>query len=87
MSHFKDITSGLCETLESKNSDYGNSFDMLRNEYGMMSTLIRLGDKLNRLKTLTTTPAKVDESIEDTLLDLAGYCCLELNYRKEREIG
>lgn len=38
---------------------------------------IRLDDKLNRLKSLAKNPAQVrDESIRDTLLDLANYAIM-----------
>jgi hypothetical protein len=47
----------------------------------MDSVLIRLKDKYNRLKSLTKPGQKqmvLDESMEDTLLDLANYCILTL---------
>ncbi len=72
----------LIDLILSKNADYGNSFFLLREEYGFKATLIRLTDKLNRLKTLEQKIAQVDESIEDTLKDLAGYVLLEMAYRK-----
>ena len=40
---------------------------------------IRLEDKLNRLKSLNfSKSAKVNESIEDTLMDLANYAIMTL---------
>jgi hypothetical protein len=57
-----------------KNADYGNSFEDQFNEYGLLSAIIRLDDKLRRLKQLRNSEAKVkDESIRDTALDLANY--------------
>ena len=50
----------------------------------MVATVVRLSDKLSRLSTLTQlAPRIVNESIEDTLKDLIGYCLLELEYRAE----
>lgn len=78
-----EIHKNLCDTMhttyQNKNSDYGDSFAKVRNKYPY-AILIRLHDKLNRLETLMTgTKQKVsDESIDDTLLDLANYCLLEL---------
>ena len=46
-------------------------------------------DKLSRLDTLVTkelTPA-VDESIDDTLLDLANYCVIALLEKEMRKNG
>jgi hypothetical protein len=78
---FKEYTDRMLNTYIKKNSDYGSSFDELFDEYGMDSVLIRLKDKYNRLKSLTKPGQKqmvVDESMEDTLLDLANYCILTL---------
>lgn len=72
----------ICETLnkiyEAKNRDYGNSFSKSFEEYGLTMSCIRLDDKLNRLKTLASGEKAMvkDESIKDTLLDLANYAIL-----------
>jgi hypothetical protein len=80
---FKEITDLMVETYEKKNHDYGNSFDKSVNEFGLVSPAIRLTDKLNRFKTLIKTESKVkDESISDTLLDLANYSILTYLYIK-----
>ncbi|MDA0063060.1 DUF1599 domain-containing protein [Brachyspira hyodysenteriae] len=45
---------------------------------------IRLEDKINRLKNLKNNKNQVtNESLKDTLLDIAGYCVLALIYIKE----
>ena len=71
----------LHELYKAKNSDYGDSFSTLRHEFPN-AILIRLGDKYNRLKSLMSVeggvPKILDESIEDTLLDLANYCIMEV---------
>ena len=74
---FKAITDNMLETFIKKNHDYGNSFDKQMDEFGMTAAIIRLSDKLNRLKVLSKDDALVkDESIQDTLLDLANYSIL-----------
>lgn len=74
---FEEILTEMLDTYKAKNHDYGNSFTELYKEYGMTSVVIRLSDKLNRLKTLTKQEAQVkDEKIEDTLKDLANYAVL-----------
>lgn len=60
----------------SKNADYGDSVHDTYNKYGITSFLVRMEDKLNRVRTLTAKDALVDEKIEDTLLDLANYAIL-----------
>lgn len=76
---FKQIANGLTELYERKNADYGNSFSKTFDEFGMTSTIVRLSDKLERLKTLSKQEAKVkDESIQDTVMDIAVYAMLTL---------
>lgn len=73
----------LLDTLIRKNHDYGNSVfkspilepDMPPDE----AILVRMSDKLARLANLKNKEAK-NESYEDTILDLAGYCILLLAY-------
>ena len=61
-----------------KNHDYGDSFHQTFVEEGMAMARIRLGDKFNRFKTLSRgVDQKVnDESIRDTLIDLANYAIM-----------
>ena len=73
----------ICKKLnalyEAKNADYGDSFGKSYKEYGLTMSCIRLEDKLNRLKNLNfSKSAKVNESIEDTLMDLANYAIMTL---------
>ena len=75
---YHSIAKDIAETLSRKNHDYGDSFHEVYSKYGDISTFIRLSDKLNRYETLLTKSAKVDESIEDVLRDMAGYCILTL---------
>ena len=83
---FAEILDPVDELLEQKNHDYGRSYDRLREEFGEVSFLIRLDDKVNRLKTLIKHPAKVTtEAAEDTIKDIIGYCTLEFCYRREHE--
>ena len=85
---------GVCEELnalyERKNADYGDSFSHTYAEYGMTVACIRLSDKLERLKRLTKAEAQVaDESIRDTLIDLANYAIMtimEVDNEKDSDI-
>lgn len=84
---FADITEQMQVTYARKNHDYGNSFKLTYNEFGPVALAIRLTDKLQRFKTLLNAKQKVsDESIEDTLLDLASYAIMgvmEIRNKKE----
>lgn len=77
---FKDITTQLYDILIKKNHDYGSSVSQTYRDFGLTSYAIRISDKLNRLKTLIKEEKLLvtDESIQDTLMDLAGYSVLAL---------
>lgn len=82
----------ICKELNAlysaKNHDYGDSFRKTR-EIVPDSILVRLHDKLGRLDSLLMAPesAKVkDESINDTLMDLANYAIMELVERRRDKV-
>lgn len=67
----------LLQTFVDKNADYGNSFESSLEEYGLIAAIIRMEDKMGRLRTLIKSEAKVkDESISDTLRDLSNYALM-----------
>lgn len=75
----KKICENLNDTYEKKNTDYGDSVSQTYKEYGLESFAIRLTDKLNRFKTLIDKERNVDdETIEDTLKDLANYSIIAI---------
>jgi TPP-dependent 2-oxoacid decarboxylase len=80
---FSRVANEIADTLAKKNHDYGDSFHDVYTKHGDISTFIRLSDKISRYETLLTKSAKVDESIDDVLRDIAGYCILTL-VSKER---
>lgn len=83
---FKDITDKMLRVYKAKNNDYGDSFSKVRKEYPQ-AICIRLSDKLERLKALENgNKQMVDESIKDTLLDMANYAILELIEMELEEI-
>lgn len=74
---FIDITTNMAKIYAAKNHDYGNSFDQSLDKFGLIASVVRMGDKMNRLETLVIKKAQVkDESIKDTLLDLANYAIM-----------
>ena len=81
--HHASICEDLNEIYARKNHDYGDSFGKGYAEYGMVMAVIRLEDKLNRLKSLIKAEALVkDESINDTLMDLANYAIMTVIERE-----
>ena len=77
---FRDITKKMADLYARKNHDYGDSFGRSWNKFGMVSALIRMEDKFNRLESLLKKngEAQVNESIEDTLMDLANYAVMSI---------
>lgn len=75
---FKEITSDMAETYERKNNDYSDSFGQSIRDFGFVAGVVRISDKFNRLKSLLSgKEQKVnDESVQDTLLDMANYCIM-----------
>ena len=76
----REICEELNKLYERKNHDYGDSFAKSFAEYGMLMPCLRVEDKLNRLKELVKGSQQMvnDESIEDTLMDLANYSIMAL---------
>lgn len=74
-----NIMNVLYSMYLNKNTDYGNSFKLVRDVIPN-SILVRLYDKYYRLNTLIKTKNNLvkGEKIEDTILDLPNYCILEL---------
>ncbi len=91
LARHKEICGYLTNTYERKNEDYGNSFGEMFSELGIMSAVTRIGDKYNRIKNLAVRPTcrVKDETIIDTLLDMANYCIMtviEIEKQKHSEI-
>jgi len=80
---FVSITTEMKNVYEIKNKNYGSSFSEQFKEYGLTSVCIRLDDKIRRLKSLNKQFQEGavnmdDESVRDTLLDLANYSILAM---------
>lgn len=84
----KKLCMELNELYIRKNHDYGDSFHQTFREEGMAMSRIRLSDKLNRFKRLTTqTHREVEgESIRDTLIDLANYALMTIMEMEEKPV-
>ena len=90
--HMK-ICKNFNDTYKAKNADYGDSFHRVWESAGIISAYTRLADKFYRLENLIlkAKDSKVkDESIKDTLMDMANYCIMsvmELEREKTEEAG
>lgn len=79
---FQKITDSMFKTYLKKNKDYGNSFDQSLDKWGLSVAAIRLGDKLNRFESFIKNGSfhVKDESVRDTLSDLATYAIMTIMY-------
>lgn len=79
VSRHQAVCNELNALYEKKNKDYGDSFHTSFIEEGLAMARIRLSDKLSRFKNLTKSKdgqAVNDESVRDTLIDLANYAIM-----------
>lgn len=62
------------ELFRKKNADYGDAFAT----YGTVGVLVRLGDKIKRLQSITVKSVSLveDEKMRDTLIDLHNYAAM-----------
>lgn len=86
----KEICKDLNSMFIAKNAVYGDSFSETYRDFGAISAATRIADKFNRMKALVNgVENKVtDESLKDTLLDLANYCIMfvmEMEANKDEE--
>lgn len=90
---YTKIVNEMYEIYKAKNADYGDSVHDTFLKYGLLSFLVRMEDKISRLRSLTLKGKKEqrvkNESILDTLQDLANYAILaiiELEEQADTEI-
>ena len=66
-----------------KNADYGDAYKT----YGPIGVLVRIGDKINRLSTITNNSISIikTESLRDTLIDLHNYSAMAIMLLDSKE--
>ena len=71
------------ELFKRKNQDYGDAFA----NYGVVGVLIRMGDKIARLQSITNKSVSLinSESLRDTLIDLHNYSAMAIMILDEDE--
>jgi len=70
--------------FEQKNQDYGDAFS----DYGVVGVLVRMGDKIKRLQSITSNGINVvkNESLRDTLIDLHNYAGMAIMLMDENKV-
>jgi hypothetical protein len=80
---FARITGEMLELYSNKNELYGDSFNQLMHELGLIAGVVPLDNKLRRVKSIVKGAQIKYESLEDSLMDLANYSILMLIHLKE----
>jgi hypothetical protein len=97
MKYHADMCQRMIDTTRSKNADYTGTdpdpfanfgtVDKLGITSGEVGFLVRMSDKFMRITSFVQKGILLvkDESIEDTLIDLANYCILMAGYIKSKK--
>ena len=86
--NYNSLLRKMQDTHARKNADYGDAAYKGYKKYGDYYFLVQLSNKLSRLESLTIGNKKqqvLDESIDDTLLDLANYAVMYLESRHRHD--
>ena len=74
---FRQKVEKLTKVYVAKNKDYGDSFTRSLDKRGIVASIVRMEDKMNRIDSLYDKPTtEVDESLVDSLEDLANYAIM-----------
>lgn len=86
---FRQILENMADVYEAKNSDYGSAVEIQMAEKGLTYIDAILGNKTLRFSQLAQANyiPKVDEKIEDTLLDIAVYCIEAVRVLEKHKAG
>ena len=84
----KQLETIQCEAKElfsRKNKDYGDAFA----NYGPIGVLVRIGDKLQRLQSITSSGITLvqDEKLRDSLIDLHNYAAMAIMLLDNPEVS
>ena len=83
VNQLKNIQFEALTLFEKKNKDYGDAFAT----YGPIGVLVRIGDKISRLQSITSKGINLveDEKIRDTLIDLHNYAAMAIMLLDEKK--
>ena len=82
ITQFTNVQKEALELFEKKNKDYGDAFAT----YGTIGVLVRMGDKVSRLQSITKNKISLvdSESLRDTLIDLHNYSAMAVMLMDEK---
>lgn len=79
----KTVQNEAYELFAKKNKDYGDAFS----HYGPVGVIVRIGDKLSRLASITKNNVALveTETLRDTLIDLHNYTAMAVMLMDEKQ--
>jgi hypothetical protein len=79
----KTVQKEALDTFIRKNNDYGDAFAT----YGPVGVIVRIGDKISRLISVTSSGVNLveDETVRDTLMDLYNYSAMAVMLMDEQK--
>lgn len=95
MSSFTKVLEEIQAMHDKKQADYGSDSDPFANIraselFGMpawLGAILRANDKISRIQAFSRKGELVNESVEDSLLDLAVYAVIALAMYREESAG
>lgn len=75
----EEYSKKLVDTIKRKNADYDNAFAKAFDKFGGKAGALHIFEKSERITALTDGDTQTGESLEDALMDCAGYCLLYLD--------
>lgn len=85
LANYERVLNDLSKMFFLKNERYGNSFTDTIEDYGLVASMVRITDKFKRMTTLfqNSKLSYDDESLKDTMLDMANYLIMTVAYLTE----
>ncbi len=91
--NFEGVLAEMAALHRKKNQDYGSDEDPFANvraseEFAIpawLGSIVRANDKMTRLKTFARKRQLANETVEDSLLDLANYAVIALVLYRQSE--
>lgn len=82
---FENIAKEMVALQKRKNHDYGNAYYENLEDEQLAAARIAIGNKWRRFKHLSaiTDKGEVNESLEDTLIDMASYALMTIQWMRE----
>lgn len=83
---FQHVAQQMIDLQDKKNKDYGNAYFENLDEENLAAARIAIGNKWRRFNNLSKQgKSEIDEKLEDTLVDLAAYALMTVQWLKNKE--